>query len=433
MRRRITRLSMAAVVTALLVFAIPLAVAARLILVAGELDELQRAALSTAARVDTSAVGRDDPVEAPSTPGVTVVVVAAGDRVPAAGTPAVDTLVERAFTGSAARGHEGGQLVAAVPLVQGEVVRGVVRASSPDAATWTRTIAVWSAIAGVTALAVLAARAATRRQVRLLVAPVEQLATDARSLGSSGGSPSGRRSGLPEIDAVAEALEDTGRGLADLLRRERAFAAHASHQLRTPLTGLELVLEEALANRSADPWEVIEEALTVARRLETTVEDVLRFTRPDTRARPPGALLTARQVTEEVDERWRGELARVGRPFSAATDDPGTATSASPASVRQVLDVLVDNALRHGRGAVEVVVRDVSGHVAVDVGDAGTADGARIRAVLAGQVAEPHGLGLGLARQMVEAEGGRLVLSSDRPTTFTALLPGVAVPSEERA
>jgi len=179
----------------------------------------------------------------------------------------------------------------------------------------------------------------------------------------------------------------------------------------------------------------MDEALAVARRLETTVEDVLRFTRPDTRTGTSGAVLTtmgittrgitAGRIADGVGERWRGELARSGRPFSASTDRPDTSTTASPASVRQLLDVLVDNALRHGRGGVEVVVRDLSGHLAVDVADDGAVDGSRIRAILAGGAAEPHGLGLGLARQMVEAEGGRLLLSSERPTTFTALLPGV--------
>lgn len=440
MRRRITTLSMTAVVTAVLVFAIPLAVAARLLLVSTEFGELQRAALTTAARVDATSLGGGDPVEAPAIAGIAVRVVVAGQPAPTAGAGRPDPLVQRALVGDPGQGRQGGQLVATVPLVQGEQVRGVVRASSSANAVWARTAAVWAAIAGVAVLAALFARAATRRQVRLLVAPVEQLAVDARSLGSPGPGLAGRRSGLPEIDAVAEALQETGSRLQDLLGRERAFAAHASHQLRTPLTGLELVLEEALSDRSTDPWSAMDEALAVARRLETTVEDVLRFTRPDTRTGTSGALLTttgittmgitttgitAGRIADGVGERWRGELARSGRPFSASTDRPDTSTTASPASVRQLLDVLVDNALRHGRGGVEVVVRDLSGHLAVDVADDGAVDGSRIRAILAGGAAEPHGLGLGLARQMVEAEGGRLLLSSERPTTFTALLPGV--------
>ncbi|MEU1618740.1 ATP-binding protein [Streptomyces sp. NPDC005722] len=90
----------------------------------------------------------------------------------------------------------------------------------------------------------------------------------------------------------------------------------------------------------------------------------------------------------------------------------------------QVLDVLLDNAHRHGRGTVRVTVRELGGVLAVDVEDEGTLtlDPTVLfsRGTTTGQ---GSGIGLALAREMAAAADGRLALTRDRPTTFTLLLP----------
>ncbi len=435
MRRRITRLSVTAVVIAVVVFAVPLAVAARLLLVSQQFDELQRAALSTAARVDAASLGSADPVEGPSAPaGITVSVIPA-EPGPAGVAPAAsgDPLLRIALAGTPSQGSQGRRLVAVVPVVQGETVRGVVRASSSAAATWWRTLAAWAVIALAAVVSTVLAWAVSRRRVRGLVRPVEQLAVDVRSLGRPGVDIAGRRSGLPEVDTVADALADTSARLGELRRRERAFGDRASHQLRTPLAGLELILEEALANRPGAARGAIEESLAVARRLEQTIDDVLRFTRPDIPTPLSEPAPTAGLVVEGLDERWRSEFARQGRPLSLAVASPNRQIASSPAALRQTLDVLLENALRHGSGAVAVDVRDVGTHVAIDVHDDGEVNTARVSAGPAGPRALGGGLGLDLAWRMVEAEGGRLLLSSRRPTTFTVLLRGAGEPARAPA
>jgi signal transduction histidine kinase len=95
----------------------------------------------------------------------------------------------------------------------------------------------------------------------------------------------------------------------------------------------------------------------------------------------------------------------------------------------QILDVLLDNAYRHGRGVVSITVRDADEVLAVDVANEGPAimsDPRDLFAAGAGQAAgQSTGLGLTLARRLAEAEGGRLVLSSADPVRFTLLVPGV--------
>jgi signal transduction histidine kinase len=83
---------------------------------------------------------------------------------------------------------------------------------------------------------------------------------------------------------------------------------------------------------------------------------------------------------------------------------------ATPTAFEQALDVLLENALRHGMGSTRISVRLRERHVSVRVADEG-------------EHREGTGLGLDLARGLVEADGGRLRLADARPTTFEILLP----------
>jgi signal transduction histidine kinase len=90
--------------------------------------------------------------------------------------------------------------------------------------------------------------------------------------------------------------------------------------------------------------------------------------------------------------------------------------------LRQILDVLLDNSVKHGSGDVLVVAREVGDWLLVEVCDAGQV------------AADPHviftrgegrgtGLGLALGKSLAESVGGRLVLSDRQPTRFTLALP----------
>src|SRR5205807_10638212 len=112
----------------------------------------------------------------------------------------------------------------------------------------------------------------------------------------------------------------------------------------------------------------IDGAISEVDRLQATVEDLLALARDAHGARTRVDLAG---VVGEVQTRWHGTLAAAGRPLrtNLARDVPDVVTS--KAAVAHVLDILLENAVRHGSGAVTVSVRRAGSGVAVDVADEG--------------------------------------------------------------
>ncbi len=97
----------------------------------------------------------------------------------------------------------------------------------------------------------------------------------------------------------------------------------------------------------------------------------------------------------------------------------------SPSAVGQAIDVLLTNALVHGGGAIRVDVTAEDGALCVTVADqgAGIAEEARARLFARNPDEQGHGIGLALARTLIETEGGRLDLVQPRPPVFEFILP----------
>jgi signal transduction histidine kinase len=230
----------------------------------------------------------------------------------------------------------------------------------------------------------------------------------------------GREASPAEIDALGRAQQVTAARLSELVARERAFASEASHQLRTPLTGLRLQLEDA-ADRSPDAvGPAIAGALVTTDRLHRTVEDLLRLARD---ARPPADPLVVADVVADV---VASSAAPRAREAVVLRDGAGLRATVSEAALRQILAVLLENAAEHGQGSIRVRIRPAGDAVAVDVGDEGRLEVAQpVLFARRTSVSVGRGIGLALARRLAEAEGGRLRLRESWPTTFTLLLPGV--------
>ncbi len=257
-------------------------------------------------------------------------------------------------------------------------------------------------------------------QSRRLARPIDRLAVAAARLGDGDFTIRSEPSGVREVDEVSQALDTTAQRLEETLSRERAFTSAASHQLRTPLTGLRVNLEAARLDPAGDLDGRLDTALAEVDRLERTIDDLLALAR-DTGT--PRSELDVEAVLATVEEGWHGRLATAGRTLRVATEPDLPPVEGSDRAVRQILDVLVDNALRHGAGVVTVRARPAAAGVAIEVSDEGAGIAGDPDRIFDRRPADAdrHGIGLALARSLAEAEGARLRLEHARPHPRFAL------------
>ncbi|MER8235497.1 ATP-binding protein [Streptomyces sp. NPDC101490] len=278
-------------------------------------------------------------------------------------------------------------------------------------------------IGAVALLAVIAAVLLAVRQADKLASPLTDLAETAERLGSGDPRPRHKRYGVPELDRVADVLDASAERIARMLTAERRLAADASHQLRTPLTALSMRLEEvALADDLGTVKEEATIALTQVERLTDVVERLLTNSR-DPRTGSAVAFDLDEVVKQQIEE-WRPAYRSAGRAI-VHSGKQGMRAVGTPGAVAQVLAALIENSLMHGGGTVALRTRVTGNQSVIEVTDEGPgvpADlGARIfeRAV-SGR--SSTGIGLAVARDLAEADGGRLELLQQQPPVFALFL-----------
>lgn len=272
------------------------------------------------------------------------------------------------------------------------------------------------AVAAVALGAVLAALLAAR-----LSRPLEHLATTADRLGGGDFSTAvPPPSGIPEIDGIGAALGSSARRLDRMLTAERSFTGDATHQLRTGLTGIGLQLE--LLAEHDDP--AVRADAAGARqqvdRLSETLDELLALARGgagEQRVEVDLAVLVGHHVHD-----WQARAQRAGRGIELRRVGAGGVTvRATPGFVGQIVDIVLDNAVRHGRGAIVVEIGDRQ----VVVRDEGSVEPAAVERAFGAEAPPdaPHGRGLALARRLARADGARLELVATGPTTFELRYP----------
>lgn len=219
-----------------------------------------------------------------------------------------------------------------------------------------------------------------------------------------------------ELQRLGETLNEMLARLEAALERERDFVADAGHELRTPLallrTELELALrEDGSANELRD---AVRRSSREADRLSQLAEDLLLIARSD------NGRLPLRVDDLAVDDLF----ASVASRFDWRAEEAGSAVHATPAPglrlrgdrhrLEQGLSNLIDNALRHGSGTIELAASVEGGWIELHVKDAGNGFPPaflerafeRFSRPDAGRGAGGAGLGLSIVRAIAEAHGG---------------------------
>ncbi|MFI6445393.1 ATP-binding protein [Kitasatospora sp. NPDC050543] len=276
----------------------------------------------------------------------------------------------------------------------------------------------------VALLAVQAAVALAVWQAKRLARPLTDLAETAERLGSGDPRPRDRRYGVPELDRVAEVLDQSAERIARMLTAERRLAADASHQLRTPLTALSMRLEE-ITSLAEEPETVKEEANIALQQVERLTDVVQRLLTNQRDPRSPAAVaFDLDDVIKQQVEEWGPSLRDTGRTLQVE-GLRGVAAVGTPGTVAQVLATLIENSLMHGAGMITLRVRPSGTSIVVEVQD----EGSGVPLELGNRVFEravsgrnSTGIGLAVARDLAEADGGRLELLQLRPPVFALFM-----------
>jgi signal transduction histidine kinase len=345
--------------------------------------------------------------------------------------------IQKALTGEVSSGRKFSTLLnqeiifVSVPILSGDKTLGSVTLTIPatvvDDAVTDRLRGI-SAVAGVTLLisalvALLLALGVTRRLIRLRNV-TEEFAKGNYSVRAE------IDGGAPEIRSLARSFNAMADQLDRLITQQKAFAGDASHQLRTPLTALQLRLERATEMIETDPAgaaERIEAAMIEADRLQRLVEGLLVLSRSENADKVTRDKCDAAQIAHERFENW--EALAGEQDITLILDVPESAMIyAIPGALEQVIDNYVDNALGivPANSTITVKISVESELTKISVIDEGPgipeADIAKAFNRFWRARSDTHGSGLGLAivDRLATASGGRAELINLSPKGLSA-------------
>jgi len=245
-------------------------------------------------------------------------------------------------------------LFTAVPVLSEGRTTGAVRVTQSVDAVQGEVRSDVIALVGVGVLALLLGLGVAWLLAGSLARPLRGLAGAARRVSGGDLDARARVEGSSEQREVASAFNDMTGRLARALRAQQEFVANASHQLRTPLTGLRLRLEAA-ALKSRDP-EVHGELVAAEReteRLARLLTELLMLARE--RERPEPEALSLAEAAEAARERWDGP-ARRSRHRLNARGEGAPVVAATGADLGVILDNLVENALNYSPPGTAVAI-----------------------------------------------------------------------------
>lgn len=262
--------------------------------------------------------------------------------------------------------------------------------------------------------------------------PLERLSHAARAFGAGNLRARAEVADKGDLGAVLATFNDMADRIQQLVAAEKELIANVAHELRTPLARIRVALELAAEGDAEVARASVSEIAIDLAELEALVTDVLntsRFEAPGVASAPPGFALRLErvapaQIAENAADRFRARHPRRLFTLRVAPDLP--ALEADPNLVRRVLDNVLDNAHKYSPDPASEVILTVSSlpnAIRFEVLDHGVGIAAedlplvftaffraeRSRSRRTGGV----GLGLTLAKRIVEAHGGDIAIASE--------------------
>jgi two-component system, OmpR family, sensor kinase len=354
--------------------------------------------------------------------------------------PTDDPIALQALGGNIAQGrhHEGRDVLStAVPIVRNGRTVGALEVEQSLDTVHSQVRQDVLALIGVGVLALALGLGVAWILAGSIARPLRSLGEAARRRASGDTEARAPVRGSREQAEVAQEFNEMADRLDALLESQRAFVADASHQLRTPLTGLRLRLEAA-GVKTDDPAvrRDLEAAERESARLEELVSDLLALASSEQPADEETADLSA--AAHEAIERWRGPADESGHEIRL-DEHGGGVVRAGPRELAAILDNLIENALKYSPRGSTVTVKcdrvDGSGRLGV-VSESGPIDPELSRRAFerfyrGGSGRDGTGLGLPIVAALARRRGGaaRIENVDDGRVRAEVTLPGSTLPT----
>jgi len=297
----------------------------------------------------------------------------------------------------------------------------------------------------IAAAAITAAAVSWFLTVRI-VRPIRRLAEAAEHIAHGSYDERVPVTGSDELSVLASAFNNMAASLESAELRRRQLLSDLAHELRTPLATIEGYVEgvrDGVVPPTTETWSVLE---TESARIRRLVDDLQKVSRAEERQldlhiRP----LAPAAIVAEAAQAAGPAYAAKDVALETAPDDDLPPVAADGDRIGEVLANLLDNALRHtpAGGRVEVRAESRGEEVEFAVSDSG--DGIapehlnrvfeRFYRVDSGRARARGGSGIGLAiaRALVEAHGGRIQAESDGPGRGSRFIVSLPVAAESRS
>jgi signal transduction histidine kinase len=320
-------------------------------------------------------------------------------------------------------------LIVTVPVIHDQGSIGAVRSTASLSEVNASVIRTWIGLALIGLAVIAIGLALAWLLATSLARPVRRLEEAAVRLGSGDLEARATPEGPEEVATLARSFNRMAGTLSSNIRAQRDFLANASHQLRTPLTGMKLRLE-AIEQEGGFAGEQASKAEAEVDRLSALVDDLLELARASSVEGPAERVDLSELALAAVD-RWTGPATSAGKRVVDRTDGPCRVV-ANATDLGQVLDNLIENSIRYTAEGTEISVetRGERDHATIAVSDDGpgipAAERDRIferfyRGTTGIKAGPGTGLGLAVVAELVRRWDGEVRLAEPCNGTGTRL------------